>query len=165
MLYLIVCTAIVILDQWFKGWVAANIELGTWRVFLPGILRLTHARNHGAAFSILQNMRWLFVVITAAFVITAVWAYIKKKVTYPLGLWSLTALTAGAVGNLIDRLRYGYVVDMFETEFMNFAVFNVADCFITVGGIMFCLYLLFFYEKKELGVLPKKDEDDETDEG
>jgi len=165
LLYLIVCTAIVIADQWFKSWVVLNIEPGTWRAFLPGILRLTHTQNSGAAFSMLQNMRWLFVVITVAFVITVIWAYINKRVTYPFGLWSLTALTAGAVGNFIDRLRFGHVVDMFETEFMNFAVFNIADCFITVGGILFCIYLLFFYEKKELGNSPKKGKDDEKGQG
>lgn len=160
--YLISCAAIVLLDQWFKGWVVANIDPGTWKVFLPGVLRLAHVQNYGAAFSMLQNMRWLFVVITVAFVATVIWAYIKKRVTYPFGLWSLTALTAGAIGNFIDRLRFGYVVDMFETEFMNFAVFNIADCFIIVGGILFCVYLLFFYEKKESGIGPKKGKDDEN---
>lgn len=163
MLYLIACIAIVVFDQWFKGWVVSNIAPGTWKVFLPGFLRLTHVRNYGAAFSILQNMRWLFVLITIVFVVTVFWAYLKKKVNYPLGLWSLTALTAGAVGNLIDRLRFGYVVDMFETEFMSFPVFNVADCFITVGGILLCIYLLFIYEKKEPAALSKRGKDHEED--
>jgi len=164
LLYLTVCAAIVLLDQWFKGWVVANIEPGTWKAFLPGILRLTHVQNHGAAFSMLQNMRWLFLVITVAFIVTVIWAYLKKMVTHPFGLWSLTALTAGAVGNFVDRLRFGYVVDMFETEFMNFAVFNIADCFITVGGILFCVYLLFFYDKKESATGRKKGKDDENHE-
>ena len=163
MLYLIACIAIVALDQWLKGWVVSNIEPGTWKVFIPGFLRLTHVRNSGAAFSIMQNMRWLFVVITIIFVITVVWAYLKKRVTYPFGLWSLTALTAGAIGNLVDRLRFGYVVDMFETEFMRFPVFNIADCFITVGGILFTVYLLFLYEKKEPAALSNEGKDYDKD--
>ncbi len=161
MAFLIFIAAVVSADLWFKNWIIANIIPGTWKAFMPGILRLTLLHNRGAAFSMLQNMRWVFVTATVILVVAAVWAFLKKKVTYPLGLWSLAAVVAGAIGNCIDRIRFGYVIDMFETEFINFAVFNIADCFITVGGILFCVYLFFFYEKKEVGRLPDKGNSDE----
>ncbi len=161
MVFLIFIAAVVSADLWFKNWIIANIIPGTWKAFLPGVLRLTLVHNFGAAFSIMQNMRWLFVAATLVLIAAAVWAFLKKKVTYPLARWSLSAVVAGAIGNCIDRIRFGYVVDMFETEFMSFPVFNIADCFITVGGIIFCIYLFFFYEKKELGRLPDKGKNDE----
>lgn len=161
MVYLIFCAAAISADLWLKNWITANIVPGTWKAFLPGVLRLTHFHNNGAAFSILQNMRWLFVAATVILVGAALWAFLTKKVTYPLGRWSLAAVVAGGIGNCIDRLRFGYVVDMFETEFVNFPVFNLADCFITVGGILFCVYLFFFFEKKEPGRLTGKEKSDE----
>ncbi len=158
MVYLIVCAAAVIADVFVKQWIVLNVPPGTVRPFIPGLISITHVNNFGAAFSILQNMRWLFVLATCLFIAAAVWAYITKKVTYPLGVWALTGIMAGAVGNCIDRLRFGYVVDMFNFDFINFAVFNVADVFICLGTFVFCVYLLFFYEKKE-AIRPRADGD------
>jgi Lipoprotein signal peptidase len=94
-------------------------------------------------------MRWVFIAATVLFIAMALWAYFTKKVTYPLGLLSLAFVLGGAIGNCIDRLRYGYVVDMLNFEFMDFAIFNIADSFICVGSLIFCIYLFFLYEKKE----------------
>jgi signal peptidase II len=77
------------------------------------------------------------------------YALVRRWPKTPLGTWSLCVVTGGALGNFIDRAVNGYVVDMFEFDFIDFAIFNVADVFITVGGILFCLYLLFVHEKKE----------------
>ncbi len=164
MIYLIVCAAAVIADVFVKQWIVQNLDPGAAMPFIPGLISLTHVRNFGAAFSILQNMRWLFVFATCLFIAAAVWAFVTKKVTYPLGLWSLTAIMAGAVGNCIDRLKFGYVVDMFNFEFFEFAVFNLADVFICVGTFMFCIYLLFLYEKKEvLRFRPDGDKDEKAE--
>lgn len=149
MIYLIVCAAIVFVDQMFKNWIVLNIEPYTYRGLLPGVLSLTNVKNYGAAFSILQHMRWVFIAATVLFIAMALWAYFTKKVTYPLGLLSLAFVLGGAIGNCIDRLRYGYVVDMLNFEFMDFAIFNIADSFICVGSLIFCIYLFFLYEKKE----------------
>lgn len=149
MIYLLVCAAVVIADFFVKQWVVLNISPWTVRTFIPGLLSITYVKNYGAAFSMLQNMHWLFVLSTVLFVSAACWAYFTKKVTYPLGLWSLASIMAGAIGNCIDRLKYGYVVDMFNFDFINFAIFNIADIFICCGTVLFCIYLIFLYEKKE----------------
>lgn len=134
------------LDQWSKYLTVAHLALGERRPLLPGIVRLTHVQNDGMSFSLFSGARWIFVVLTIlvlAFAIFAVW---RRWVRHPLGLLSLSAVFGGAVGNLIDRIRLGYVVDMLEFEFMRFAVFNVADIFITVGGVLFCIWAIFFWK-------------------
>lgn len=138
---------LVILDQAVKYLVKTNIPLGGSVPFLPGILGLTHIHNEGAAFSVLTGARWFFVVLTVVFLVFGLWVLWKKKLRHPLGIWSWVLVLAGAAGNLIDRCLYGYVVDMFEVQFMRFAIFNVADIFVVVGGILFCVYYLFLHDK------------------
>lgn len=149
MLKLIVIFLLVVLDQSVKFLVKTNIPLGGHEPFIPYILGLTHIHNTGAAFSMLSGARWFFVVLTVVFVIFALWILLKKKITHPMGVWSMALVIGGAIGNLIDRAAYGYVVDMFETLFMNFAIFNVADIFVVVGGIGFCVYYAFLHDKWE----------------
>lgn len=154
MLYAILAAALILLDQAVKFLVRANIPLGKSVPFIPYILSLTYVENTGAAFSILREHTWLLTLISAVVVVVIGWLVIKK---YILGRWGLTAATlvmAGGVGNLIDRTVLGCVTDMFQTEFMDFAVFNVADCCITVGVIMLLIYVLFFYDKTH----PKKED-------
>ena len=139
------------LDQWTKYATVATLALGERRPLLPGIVRLTYVRNDGMSFSLFGGARWVFVVLTIlvlAFALFAVW---RKWVRHPLGLLSLAAVFGGAVGNLIDRIRLGYVVDMIELEFIRFAVFNVADIFITVGGVLFCIWAIFFWKDPKPG--------------
>ena len=138
---------LVILDQAVKYLVKTNIPLGGSVPFLPGILGLTHIHNEGAAFSMLTGARWFFVVLTVVFLGFGLWVLWKKKLRHPLGIWSWVLVLAGAAGNLIDRCLYGYVVDMFEVQFMRFAIFNVADIFVVLGGILFCVYYLFLHDK------------------
>ena len=138
---------LVILDQAVKYLVKINIPLGGSVPFLPGILGLTHIHNEGAAFSMLTGARWFFVVLTVVFLVFGLWVLWKKKLRHPLGIWPWVLVLAGAAGNLIDRCLYGYVVDMFEVQFMRFAIFNVADIFVVVGGILFCVYYLFLHDK------------------
>ena len=122
----------VILDQVVKYLVVRNIPLGgivpVWRM----------------SFSLLEGQRWFFVVMTVVILALLVLAVRRKWVSHPLGLWALAAIAGGAVGNFIDRLRLGYVIDMFEVEFMRFAVFNVADSFLVCGAILLVVYALFF---------------------
>ena len=113
---------------------------------------LTYCQNTGAAFSMLSSHTWVLTLISV--VVAAVLAVVivkKLLVRHPVGLICLSAVLAGAVGNLIDRVAFGFVTDMFETTFMNFAVFNVADICIVLGGIGFCVYFLFFGDKLEKG--------------
>jgi signal peptidase II len=145
----IVIVLLVFLDQLVKYLVKTNIPLGSSVPFLPGILGLTHIHNTGAAFSMLSGARWFFVILTVSFVIFGMWVLLTGRLRHPLGKWSWVLVLAGAIGNLIDRCLYGYVVDMFEVQFMHFAIFNVADIFVVVGGILFCIYYLFLHDKKK----------------
>ena len=99
-------------------------------------------------------------VLTVAFVVFAMWVLLARKITHPFGRWTLALIVAGAVGNLIDRALNGYVVDMFEVLFMNFAIFNVADIFVVVGGIGFCIYFGFLHDKLKAKEKPEENHDD-----
>ena len=135
---------IVAADQFTKYLTLANIALGERIAFLPGLLRFTYVRNYGAAFSSLQGQQWLFALIFLVFTVMIIWEYRKKSMPFrKFDRWCIAAIYGGGLGNMIDRVRLGYVVDMIETEFMEFPVFNVADCFITCGCIALMVSLVF----------------------
>jgi len=136
---------IVAADQLSKLLVLTHIPLGTQVEVLPGVVGLTYVRNYGAAFSSFQGMLWLFVLIFLAFTVAVVWEYRKKAMPFTtLERWCIAAIYGGGLGNMIDRIRFGYVVDMIETQFIEFPVFNVADCFITCGCILLIAHLILF---------------------
>ena len=112
---------------------------------LPGVVRLSHTGNDGAAFSAFQGMQWLFALIFLVLTVAIFYEYFWKRQPFTtLERWLIAAIYGGGVGNMIDRVRMGFVVDMIEVEFVDFAVFNVADCFITCGCILLILHLAFF---------------------
>ena len=118
------------------------IPLGGMRTFIPKVVSLTYLKNSGAAFSMLEDQQWFFAIITliamgAAFVY--LYRHIKGSIWLLLGL---TLIISGGIGNFIDRVRQGFVVDMFHLDFMNFAIFNVADIYLTVGVGLLLIYLL-----------------------
>ena len=137
---------IVILDQVTKYLVVQNIPLGGYVSVWEGVFHLTYLQNSGMAFSMLEGARIFFVVMTLAAFVLLFFAVKKKWVHHPVGLWSLSFIAGGAVGNLIDRVRFGYVVDMIEVDCLpfDFAVFNVADIFVVCGAILLVIYALFF---------------------
>ena len=145
MLMVILAAGIVAADQITKFLTVANIPLhGTVEV-LPGIVRLTYVQNDGAAFSMFEGQQWLFALIFVAFAAAIIWEFSKKRLPFTtFDRFCIVAVFAGGLGNMIDRLRMGYVVDMIATEFINFPVFNVADCFITCGCIILLVHLVFF---------------------
>lgn len=139
-------TVMVGLDQFVKYYITQNFQLGETKEAIKGIFSLTYLRNYGAAFSILQNQKWLFTVITIVIVGAAIY-YLIREINSNLWLISsLVLIIAGGLGNFIDRLRLGYVVDMIDLDFMNFAIFNIADSFLTVG--VFILFIAFWKEEK-----------------
>ena len=148
-LLLLFMALVAVLDQVVKAIVSANIALGEVIPAIPGLFHFTNLHNTGAAFSILPGGRWLFALICVVGLAVTVILVKKKILTAPAELWCLAAIFGGGIGNLIDRVRMGYVVDMFEVEFMNFAVFNVADIFITCGAVVMFVYVLFFDREKE----------------
>ena len=149
MLYAVLVAALVGLDQLVKFLVRAYIPLW-WDVpFLPHILQLTYVQNTGAAFSILSRHTWVLALVSlAASVFLAVLLF-KRVFPRPFAMFCLSLVLAGAIGNLIDRVLLGFVTDMFETLFIDFAVFNVADICVVCGGIAFCAYYLLCHGKEE----------------
>ena len=136
---------IVALDQLSKWWVVNNIDLHQFIDAVPGVFNLTFVKNYGAAFSSMQGMRWLFVVLFVVLTALLIWEFSKKRMPFTtFERWCIVAVYAGGLGNMIDRLRLGYVVDMINLEFMTFPVFNVADSFITCGCIVLLVHLVFF---------------------
>ena len=143
--YVIFAAAVVLADQLTKALVVASIPLGGHVAFLPGLLDFTYVRNTGAAFSSFEGMQWLFALIFLVFTLGIIYEYFYKRMPFTgFERWMIAAIYAGGLGNMIDRLRLGYVVDMIETQFMEFPVFNVADCFITCGCIALFVSLGFF---------------------
>ena len=137
--------AAVALDQITKAMTVANIPLHTRIPFWRGVFRFTYVQNTGAAFSSFLGQQWLFALIFVLF--TALLIYELKKNTMGFKAferWCLVAIWAGGLGNMIDRVRLGYVVDMIEVEFIRFPVFNVADCFITCGCVLLIAHLVLF---------------------
>ena len=154
MLYAILAAALVAVDQLVKYLVRAHIPLGGSAPFIPHVLELTYVQNTGAAFSLLRQHTWLLTLTSTVVVLAMCGLILKGFFKNRLGLWSAALVLAGGVGNLFDRAVFGFVTDMFKTTFMDFAVFNVADCCITVGVPLLFLYVLLYVggdEKKEGG--------------
>ena len=147
--YAILALALIALDQLVKLFVVQNISLNGHMDFIPHILELTYVRNTGAAFSILNEHTWILTLISLVLSVVLAAAVFKGFFRHPFGRTALTLLFAGAAGNLIDRVRLSYVVDMFNTLFMTFPVFNVADICVVVGGIAAAIYYGFYAEKVE----------------
>lgn len=147
MLYAIVALLMLIVDQGMKYWTTTHVALDTGKhVLLPGLIDLRNIHNSGSAFSFLggwSGARWLFLAVTVLFAVLVILALSKKVIRCGFGRWMALCVLAGALGNAIDRSLYGYVIDMFEFAFFpSFPVFNVADIYITVCGVLFCFYVL-----------------------
>ena len=141
----LMAAGIVAADQLTKYWVVANIPLHENLEAIPGLFHLTYVQNTGAAFSSFQGMQWLFLIIFLLFTFGILWEFSKNYFGFStFERWCIAAVYAGGLGNMIDRLRLGYVVDMIAVDFINFPVFNIADCFITCGCIVLIVHLVFF---------------------
>ena len=136
--------AIAAMDQISKYFTVQLIPQGSIVPAIDGLFHLTHIHNTGAAFSILEGALWFFFIMTTVFFVLAFFAIQRKWVHHPLGYIALTMVCGGALGNLIDRVMLGYVVDMIGLDFMEFAIFNVADSFICVGAALFLIWAIFF---------------------
>ena len=134
-------------DQLTKYLVVKLLKDAGTKTILKGLLDFSYVENRGAAFSMMQNARWIFLAITVIALVAIFWYYLKKRPVKPLLNLSLILLAGGAIGNFIDRLFFGYVVDFIKFSFFNFTC-NVADIYLTFGVILLLIYI-FFFDKDE----------------
>lgn len=147
---LILAAIFVVADQFIKTMVVNQLQPVGSVTIIPGLLNLTFLKNSGAAFGILQNQIWLFAAITillSAAIIFVLFAY--QEHTF-FSYAAAILIIAGGIGNLIDRLYYGYVIDYIHVSFFP-PIFNFADCCVTVGCVCFILHILFFAERRNKG--------------
>ncbi len=160
MFYFILTAVLVLLDQAVKLLVRAQIPLGESVPFLPYVMNLTYVQNTGAAFSLFTEHTWALTLISLAVSLLLAAAMVKGVFSHRFPQTALAVVLAGAGGNLIDRAALGFVTDMFQTTFMNFAVFNVADICVVLGGIALCGYLCLVDGKREKKEEPSHDAPD-----
>lgn len=145
----------IVLDQISKALAVKFLSIRATLPLWEGVLHLTYVENRGAAFGMLKNHRWVFLVFSTLAILLLT-AYLFRGVSYlsekteagvyppiaPLGGVALSLIVSGGIGNMIDRIALGYVVDFIDVRLINFAVFNIADSFVTVGAVLLALHLL-----------------------
>ena len=167
-LYAIIGVAVLVgLDQWTKSLAVRHLAGQESITLIPGVFQLQYLENRGAAFGLLQNQIWLFVILTAIFLAAAVWVYIrlpKIKRYMPLHITAVV-LVSGALGNLIDRIRLGYVVDFFYFSLIDFPIFNVADIYVVLSFVSLMICILFVYREEDFSFQSRRGQEDadETD--
>ena len=148
----ILMVILTLLDQWTKSLVVHHLKDQSDIILIPGVFQLHYLENRGAAFGILQNQRIIFVILTIIYLAAVFWFLHRcpKNGRYTLLHIIASVLTAGALGNFIDRLRLGYVVDFFYFELINFPIFNVADIYVTCGAALFFIVFIFVYKEEDV---------------
>ena len=153
----VLAAALLALDQWLKVWITANLPLGESMPFLPGFVELLTVHNYGAAWSSFSGQRILLLGVTDVIVGAVLFVLVRRIVRHPLGVAACSLVVSGGIGNMIDRFRVGYVVDMFHFEFWpSYPVFNVADICVVCGAVLGAIYYMWIYEKYD--AKPKKEE-------
>ena len=147
MLYLLLFVATIATDQWLKYWTVNTLELGESTPFLPHIMQLTRLHNYGAGWSMLSGKTALLLAFTAVMLLALAVLLFKRIVRHPLGVTACVLIIGGGIGNMIDRIVLGYVVDMFDLLLFDYPIFNLADCFVVVGAILGAVYYLWLYDK------------------
>ncbi|MBQ3379262.1 MAG: signal peptidase II [Clostridia bacterium] len=141
-LNIIVIILIIAFDQIVKWWASYSLRFTGSIPVVGNAIQFTYAENKGAAFSSFTSHTDLLIVISAVFVVVALILLIKYYRSSALLRWSLLFIIGGAIGNLIDRVRLSYVVDMIDFRIINFPIFNVADSFISIGAVILVIYAL-----------------------
>ncbi len=155
----VISVVCVVLDQLTKLLCVNNIALGDSITVIPGVLDFTYIQNRGAAFGSLTNARWVF-MIASVVMIVVITCYVisnRKTMSYPTVI-TLSLIIGGGIGNMIDRIALGYVIDFVDVKFLPFWkwIFNVADSFVCIGA--FLLVIIFIAEE----IKNKKDKNDVT---
>lgn len=147
MAYILTIIALIVIDQISKYLALNNLaNIGSIPI-IENIFHLTYVENRGAAFGMFQNNQIVFIIVAVVASIVGLYYIYKKKLNL-LGNISIVLIISGAIGNLIDRVRLGFVVDYFDFRFIWDYVFNVADVFVVVGTILLCIYIIVFEKDK-----------------
>ena len=147
-IYLVLSLLFIAADQAMKVWIVSNFALHTGQELLPGVVKLFYIQNTGAAWGILAGQQFIFYIITVFGVSAILYLMFQERGKSKFALTTYSLLLAGALGNFIDRVRLGYVVDMFQFEFIDFPIFNVADICLTFGVIFLFYYIIFKEQSK-----------------
>ena len=149
MLYAAIVCVLIAADQALKYWTVVHLDVGESAPLLPGIIRLTRLHNTGAAWSSFSGKTALLIGVTAVLLAAVLFVLARKIVRHPLGVTACLLILGGGIGNIIDRIARGYVVDMFDLELFTYPIFNLADCFVVVGAILGGIYYLCLYDKTD----------------
>ena len=152
--FIIAAVLMIAADQAVKYWALTVLQPQGTIPVIENVFHLTYVENRGAAFSLFAKFDspWLFVALATVITIVIIYVLHKGVIQSNLGRWSLVLVAAGALGNAIDRAVRGFVVDLFDFRLIHFPVFNVADIFICLGGLLFVIYVLFQHKDKEPAV-------------
>ncbi len=163
---ILVIAALVAVDQLTKLAVVNNLANGGDVEALFGLLRFRYVENTGAAFSSLQGQTTFLTIFTLAVIVAILFVLLTKKIKPGFVYWSLVVVAAGGIGNFIDRIVRGFVVDFIEPTFVNFAVFNFADCCVTVGAVLLIVATVYDMIKENKAYLSdRKSEDGGNENG
>ncbi len=164
---LVVClvtAALIGVDQLTKWLAVVNLKGSESLMIIDGILSLTYAQNTGAAWSMLSDHQWILIAATSVMLIALMVVLLSGMFkNHKAALVGGVMVAAGGIGNLIDRIFRGFVVDFIKTEFMDFPIFNIADCLIVVGAIWLFVYFVFIYSEPDK-IKKKKGETAENDD-
>jgi signal peptidase II len=164
LLWILIMAASIILDQITKLIVVNTMTLAETIPLIEKVFSFTRVHNYGAAWGMLSNHRWIFIAVTAlAIIILPIFLYKYRKLHFLFG-FSLSLIIGGAVGNMIDRVFLGYVIDFLQFTFIDFPVFNVADICVTCGAALMFIYLAFI-DKTLFAETPKKKKEESTNDG
>ena len=157
MWYIVLLAACVAGDQLLKGWVVTHLAVGQSAPLLPGVVQLTRLHNTGAAWSSFSGKTGLLAAVTIVLMLVVAWLLVKRIVRHPLGVTAGVLVLGGGIGNVIDRVCRGYVVDMLDLQFVDYPIFNLADCFVVIGVVLGAAYYLWCYDKYDKKKEPRDD--------
>ena len=157
MWYIVLLAACVAGDQLLKGWVVTHLAVGESAPLLPGVVQLTRLHNTGAAWSSFSGKTGLLAAVTIVLMLAVAWLLVKRIVRHPLGVTAGVLVLGGGIGNVIDRVCRGYVVDMLDLQFVDYPIFNLADCFVVIGMVLGAAYYLWCYDKYDKKKEPRDD--------
>ena len=134
----------IVLDQWIKQLAVTYLKPMHSYPIWDGVFQLTYVENHGAAFGIFSGEKLILIGVTGLLLVVMLGLLLFQKIKHPCLLWSFGLIISGGIGNLIDRVANGYVVDYLHVTLINFAVFNFADCCVVIGTGLLLIYFIFF---------------------